>query len=165
MGKVEIKLTDEQRAFIIDVGEFFEQADGVTKISGQIIGLLMISKYPHLQMNHIKDALKVSKSSVSTNLRFLTDVGFVEKFHILGERNDYYKFNADVWSVAIQKKIDSVTSFKDLVHRSIDLIDDTERKSMLKMMSLMYDFYENKLESIKDEWMKRKEQLKQDMQN
>ena len=85
------KLSLELTRFIENMGLYFENS-GIPRIGGRILGLLMIAHDP-LSAEDIAKILKVSRASLSTNLRLLTSSGLVEKTSILHDRNTYYVFS------------------------------------------------------------------------
>lgn len=76
------------------MGLFFEK-DGLPRIAGRVLGYLLLSP-ERSSLDHLADALQVSKSSVSTDARMLERIGVVERVTIPGDRRDYYQIAADV---------------------------------------------------------------------
>ncbi len=78
------------------VAEFVEQlglvgeADGLPRIAGRILGLLVIHGGP-LSFAKLSDELQISRGSVSTNTRLLESLGILVRTTRTGERQDYFK--------------------------------------------------------------------------
>ena len=87
--------------FIDIVGELSRQF-AVSRIAGQIYGLLFISPEP-LSLDSMTKRLKVSKGSVSMNIRELEKWGAVRKVWVKGSRKDYYQANLDTLNVMFNR--------------------------------------------------------------
>jgi len=87
--------------FIDIVGELSRQF-ALSRIAGQIYGLLFISPEP-LSLDFMTRKLRVSKGSVSMNIRELEKWGAVRKVWVKGSRKDYYKANLDTLNVMFNR--------------------------------------------------------------
>jgi DNA-binding transcriptional regulator GbsR (MarR family) len=83
-------LTPALSQFIENLARYFESY-GIPRIGGRILGLLMIANEP-LSAETIAAALKVSRASISTNLRFALNIGLAERVSFPGDRVTYYVF-------------------------------------------------------------------------
>ncbi|MCC6983199.1 MAG: MarR family transcriptional regulator [Bauldia sp.] len=76
-------------------GEFIErmgflcEADGLPRISGRLLGLLILEGGP-FTLKELAQRLNVSRASVSTNARLLAKTGIIERVAVPGDRQDYY---------------------------------------------------------------------------
>ena len=75
--------------FIERMGMMFEE-DGFARISGRILGYLMLQREPQ-SLDTLASDLGVSKGSVSTNTRLLEGLGALERVTLPGDRRDYYQ--------------------------------------------------------------------------
>ena len=82
---------------ILQSGLLSEQY-GLPRIAGEICGLLFMTDGP-LSLDEIAETLKVSKASVSTNVRLLERLRFVRRGDGREGKRDYYVFAGDVWDV------------------------------------------------------------------
>ena len=82
---------------ILQTGLLAEQY-GLPRIAGEVCGLLFTTDGP-LSLDEIAGALKVSKASVSTNVRLLERLRFVRRGDVREGKRDYYVFAGDVWDV------------------------------------------------------------------
>ncbi|GEM_PF-5938822 len=71
---------------------------GLPRIAGEVCGLLFMTDGP-LSLDEIASALKVSKASVSTNVRLLERLRFVRRGDVREGKRDYYVFAGNVWEV------------------------------------------------------------------
>jgi len=79
------------RRFIEEAGNT-TQALGVGRVVGQIYAYLYFSEEPR-GLDHMKDALGISKGSSSMGVRQLEQWGAVKRVWVKGDRKDYYIAN------------------------------------------------------------------------
>jgi len=75
---------------------------GLSRTVGQLYALLFLSDEP-LSLDYMVEKLKVSKGSVSTNVRELEKWGAVRKVWVKGSRKDYYEANRDTLKIVINR--------------------------------------------------------------
>lgn len=80
----------EARDNIIESAGRTTQGFGFGRIIGQLYALLFFSPRP-LSLDDMADELKVSKGSVSTNIRELEKWSAVRRVWVKGDRKDYYE--------------------------------------------------------------------------
>jgi DNA-binding transcriptional regulator GbsR (MarR family) len=98
---------------VIDVGptaRFIEQmgliceSDNLPRIAGRVLGLLIVEDGA-FSLRELADRLQVSRASVSTNARMLTDIGAVERVAKPGDRQDYYQLARDPFRRLLEGKV------------------------------------------------------------
>ena len=99
--------------FIEKMGLFFE-ADGAPRISGRILGLLLLTP-GDCSLDDLADELQVSKASVSTNARLLESWGAVERTSRPGDRRDYYRIADDVEARMLERRLERMRSMRGLI--------------------------------------------------
>ncbi len=78
-------------------GGLFQRV-GLPRSTGQIYGLLYLSKTP-LTLDDMVSLLGLSKGSASNGTRHLISLGAVRQVWVPGERKDYYESMGDISSV------------------------------------------------------------------
>lgn len=76
------------------MGLFFEK-EGLPRIAGRVLAYLLLSPEPRT-LEQLAEALKVSRSSVSTDARLLERRGTVERVTVPGDRRNYYQIAANL---------------------------------------------------------------------
>jgi DNA-binding transcriptional regulator GbsR (MarR family) len=114
------QLTPELNRFIDGMGMYFEN-QGIPRIGGRILGLLMIAHGP-LSAEDIASILSISRGSVSTNFRLLHGSGLVEKVTLRGDRTTYFVFSDSAMEQRIAVGVQSAVAFKRLVQRAVDAL-------------------------------------------
>jgi len=74
----------------IELMGLLAQDDHAPRISGRIMGLMVAQPGPH-GLQEMAERLKVSKASISTNVRMLHDRGILRRVARPGDRQDYYE--------------------------------------------------------------------------
>lgn len=139
------KLSPELARFIENMGLYFESS-GIPRIGGRVLGLLMIAHEP-LSADDIVTILKVSRASLSTNLRILTTSGLVDKTSILHDRTTYYVFSDSSLEQRLRVGVQSATTFKKVTEQGLAalLADDSARVRMKKSIEwsdLLAEYFE-----------------------
>ena len=92
-----MKLTSSMQEFILHWGEMGTRW-GVNRTVAQVHALLYLSPEP-LTAEEISDALAVARSNVSSSLRELQNWNLVQVDSRIGDRRDYFRTSADVWTL------------------------------------------------------------------
>ena len=90
------------------VTEFVEQmgmiaqGDGLPRIAGKILGLLIVETGP-FSFSELAERLHVSRASISTNTRLLENLGVIDRVSVPAERGDYFKLAEDPYARMLQR--------------------------------------------------------------
>jgi DNA-binding MarR family transcriptional regulator len=148
------KLSPELTRFIESMGLYFESS-GIPRIGGRILGVLMIA-HDALSADDIAKILKVSRASLSTNLRMLTASRLVEKTSVLHDRTTYYVFPDASLEQRMLAGIQSAVVFKKVTEQGLAALpaDDSARIRMnmsIEWSDLLVEHFEEAIA----EWRKR----------
>ena len=114
------KLTPELHKFIEGMGMYFE-SQGIPRIGGRMLGALMIAHWP-LSAEDLAAILRVSRGSISTNMRMLLASGLVEKAPMPGSRITHFAFSDEAMEHRIAAGVQSTQAFKRLLLQAADVI-------------------------------------------
>ena len=106
------------REFIDRLGVHFE-GDGLPRIAGQVLGLLLISREPRC-LDHIAELLQVSKASASSNARLLERVGLIEQTALPGDRRDYYQLGEDPEGRLLSYRLRLLSETRDVMRLGLE---------------------------------------------
>lgn len=141
--------------FIEGMGSYFEN-EGVPRIGGRILGLLLASEKP-LSAEQLAARLKVSRASISTNIRILTTSGLVEKMSFLDHRHTFYSITGDVWGRAITAGHEKVLAFRSLAEMGLAAMPEVEAvRQRLQEMIDWSDTMTEVFEKVLVEWQARR---------
>lgn len=126
--------------------------DGLPRIAGRIIGLLVVSEKP-LDALSIEDRLQISHGSGSTNLRLLERLGLLERVSFPGDRRLYYRMVDDPGKAFFvgyrQRQLRLVDRFDALLD---ELKGDSVLRSRLTGMRRWHQMLANIAEEIPFRW-------------
>jgi HTH-type transcriptional regulator, glycine betaine synthesis regulator len=148
MDKNLIKARDN---FIESVGRT-TQGFGLGRIIGQLYALLFFSPDP-MSLDDMADELKVSKGSISTNVRELEKWGAVKQVWVKGSRKDFYEAEVDFMRIL---KGGILPFFRRKFNSSLITIAESKEllegnpKNFSSDEQLTADFYTGRLKLIED---------------
>ena len=94
MHKNLVDVNDSTVAGLGRLARFF----GFGDVMGRLYGTLLLNPEP-LSLDDLANQLKISKGSVSMNMRDLERWGMAEEVWVKGERKKYYRAESDMWQV------------------------------------------------------------------
>lgn len=143
--------------YIEEVALFWEQ-QGMPRIAGRILGLLMVCDPPHRSARQLAEQLSVSKGSVSMMVRLLLSSESIEIVAVPGERATYYQLSPDSMEQKLERRLRAMTGFRDLASRGLDLLDGApaEQRARLEHIHDLYAFLEEELPLLIARWRERK---------
>jgi len=105
---------DTKTADFIDRMGLALESDGLPRIAGRIFGLLLVSDDCR-SLDQLASALRVSKSSVSTNARLLEQHGVLERNSRPSDRRDYYRVPPDLFSHTMAQRLQRWERFHEAI--------------------------------------------------
>lgn len=71
---------------------------GFSEVMGRLYGTLLLSPEP-MSLDDLADTLRISKGSVSMNMRAIERWGMAKEVWVRGARRKYYQAESDLWQV------------------------------------------------------------------
>ena len=148
----------EKEEYIEKVGLFYEKY-GLSKMAGRILGYLLSSETAYTSFENLRDALKASKGSISSNVNILLTQGLIIKHTRSGDRKSYYKTSISSLENILSAKIKSITEFKSLFKEANDLKEEKESESHNDIENIIayYTFLESEIPNLKKKWDSQKQ--------
>jgi len=151
-----MKLSPPLSRFIENLAQYFESF-GIPRIGGRILGLLLVSSEP-LSAEAISTILKVSRGSVSTNIRFALQVGLAEKVSFPGDRITYYAFPETGLENTLAVEVQGVSMMKRFVEQGLNALSPEDAaRSRLEALDEWADFLLEVWQNALIQWQKRHE--------
>jgi DNA-binding transcriptional regulator GbsR (MarR family) len=138
--------------FIEGMGQLFE-ADGFARISGRILGCLMLSAEAR-SLQELADELKVSRASVSNNTRLLEQLGALERVTLPGDRRDYYRIAEDVHDRMLEIRLARFRSTRRLLTtaKRTKAARDVRVSERVKQFSSFFSHMEEAISQTRTKW-------------
>ncbi|MCX7602386.1 MAG: MarR family transcriptional regulator [Meiothermus sp.] len=126
------------------------EAAGLPRIAGRILGWLMVCDPPEQTAAQLVATLGVSKASISTMTRLLTQMHLIEKVPKRGARSDFYRVRPGIWTERVKNGLASLAVYKKLAEKGLHLMENAppERSERLLEMYQIYSFFEEELKGM-----------------
>jgi hypothetical protein len=149
--------------FVESMGRYFEQY-GIARIGGRILGLLMIADRP-LSLDEIATRLRVSRASVSTNIRLATANDLAELVTFPSDRRDYYRMIEDAWGHGMRTEIEAIPALRRLAERGLAALGlgESAAREQLEEMIDFCDFAMEERCGVLERWQARREARRREM--
>ncbi len=136
----------------------YSEQYGIARIGGRILGLLMIADRP-LSLDEIATRLRVSRASVSTNIRLATANDLAELVTFPGDRRDYYRMIEDAWGHGMRTEIAAIPALRRLAERGLAALGPGESaaREQLEEMINFCDFAMEERRGVLERWTARRE--------
>jgi len=142
--------------FIENMGLHFEDYE-VSRIGGRMIGLMMLATGP-LSSEDMAEALQVSRSSISTNLKTLLSDDLVEKVSLPGDRVDYYVIEPDFWQKILEHRLTSLLTVREAAQEGlVGLGQDDPVRPQLETIIKSLNVVDEIVQRLRKEWQSHQE--------
>ena len=122
------------------------QADGLPRIAGRIMGLMVIYGGP-FSFADLAERLQISRASVSTNTRLLESLGVIERTTVPGERQDYFRLRPHPYAPLMRGYVERMRRARDMVEGTQADLPPSLEESHERLQELN-EFYETLIESF-----------------
>jgi len=145
-------LSAEALSFVESMGVNFERY-ALPRIGGRLLGLLLVADGP-LSLDDLASILRVSRASVSTNVRLILTIGLAELVTRPGDRRDYYQFTLNAWERVMLLDMEGVQAWRKLAERGLEAIESsaiTAREHLDEMIAFC-DLMLGTLQATLERW-------------
>ncbi|MGN9846422.1 GbsR/MarR family transcriptional regulator [Nonomuraea sp. H19] len=149
------------------VGQFIEStarllADwGFPRMSARVLLTMMSADEDTLTAGELADRLGVSPSAISGAVRYLIQVGLLERRPVPGSRRDLYRMQGNAWYLSSTTTGGVYKVIADLANDGVQALGgpDTPAGARLSEMRDFFRFIQDELSGILDKWEKSREAL------
>ncbi|MEU8898155.1 MarR family transcriptional regulator [Nocardia sp. NPDC048505] len=131
--------TPEQLAFVEEFALVLERM-GLVRMVGRTVGWLLVCEPPEQTFGEIADALRASKGSISTALKTLVTMRWVEKTSKPGDRKDYYTIRPGVMPELQRQQAAQYDDLTATTARGLALFDDPQGPDAARVRDI-HDFF------------------------
>jgi DNA-binding transcriptional regulator GbsR (MarR family) len=143
-----------RQEFIERLGRLAE-GEGLPRIAGRMMGLLMIAGGP-LSIDELADQLKVSRASISTNGRLLESLAIAGRVTKAGDRRDYLQIGADpsssLLSLGLRRLRDMRHAVREMRLAASNSRTEQSTRERLQRMERFYDLAIEGAEAVLSSW-------------
>ena len=145
-------LSAEALSFVESMGVNFERY-ALPRIGGRLLGLLLVADGP-LSLDDLASILRVSRASVSTNVRLILTIGLAELVTRPGDRRDYYQFTSNAWERVMLLDLEGVQAWRNLAERGLEAIESSAitARAHLDEMIAFCDMMLGTLQATLERW-------------
>jgi biotin operon repressor len=149
-------LTAKQQRFVEAMGLLYER-QGVARIGGRMLGLLLITDGP-LAAERIAELLKVSRASVSTNIRIFTHTGICEHVSVPARREHYYAMREDAFARHLETSIGTIRTLANILREGLDAVTPgyAAARSRMQEARAYCEFIEKEIAATIARWRSRR---------
>lgn len=150
---VERGITPEQRAFAEKMGALFDMV-GLARRSGRVLGWLLVCDPPERTARHVMDSLELSAGAVSTSLRDLERLGYVESRGEPGSRRRYFRARADAWTVGLAERTRAFETFAKIAEGALEHVRPLTKEARARLEDIrdFYAFLQERFPKLVAEW-------------
>ncbi|MEV6555171.1 MarR family transcriptional regulator [Nocardia sp. NPDC051756] len=149
----DIAPTPEQLAFVEDFALVLERM-GLVRMTGRAAGWLLVADPPEQTFGQIADALQASKGSISSALKALVTMRWVDKISKPGDRRDYYAIRPGVLPELTRQQSGMYDDLTAMTSRGLALFDDPDGTQAARVRE-MHEFFVwmgKELPALIDRW-------------
>lgn len=146
-----------QKEMVEMAGRFYDKK-GLQPIAGRIVGLLTVMDKEQYTFDEIVEDLQISKSSASNALRLLEISGAIEYITVPGDRKRYFQLKKRDKFALIDEHRVNLTDALGFLERTLELKADKQSENALLIRDMidMLNFFLNKFEELKKEYISQK---------
>ncbi len=146
---------DAMPEYVERFGRYWE-ASGGNRGQGKILGYLLVCDPPHQSSRQLRESLKLSAGSVSTNTRLLEQLGMVERLTFPGDRATYYRLYPGAWDAVLGEKQARMKLLRRMTDEALTIVDGDPDQRLTGLVELL-DFIDEEYPKFVALWKTRKE--------
>jgi len=123
------------------------QGDGVPRIAGRMMGLMIFDGRPY-SFSELATELQVSRGSVSTNARVLERQGIIERTAIPGDRQDYFHLAESPYEAILNGALARSRRAREIIGRTVDALPATGQSAPKRRLQDFGAFYSTIIEAL-----------------
>lgn len=139
-------MSDERVSqFVEQLAGWFEHS-GVPRMSGRVLGWLLVCDPPHQSAEDLATALRASRGSISATTRLLATAELIERVTFPGDRRTYFRARPN-WSTLLEAQYKRIVELRRLVDDGLDALADepADRRQRLEEVDRFATFWHDEL--------------------
>src|SRR5947209_631124 len=142
--------------FVDAVGEWWSKSYGIPRMTGRVLGWLLVCDPPEQTAAQLAEELGASKGSISGATGMLVRAGLVDRLHVRGERADRFRIRPEAWDEQVRDQ--GASQARDLLALGLEALADEppSRRARLEELDTFYAWWLSRMPALADEWQEYK---------
>lgn len=138
--------------FVDATGELWSKSYGLPRMTGRVLGWLLVCDPPEQTAAQLAEALDASKGSISGATRSLVRAGLVERLHVRGERADRFRIRPEAWDEQVRDQ--GVADARALIGQGLEALagEPPARRARLEELDMFYAWWQSRIPALAEEW-------------
>jgi len=137
---------DVRERFIERMG-IVARSDGVPRIAGRMMGLLIFDGRPY-SLGELALELQVGRGSIGTSARLLEQQGVIERAALPGDRQDYFQLAERPHEAVLGSALARSRRMLDIVGRTVQALPETIPDALNRRLSAFGAFHAAIIETL-----------------
>jgi hypothetical protein len=142
--------------FIDATGEWLSQTYGMPRMTGRVLGWLLVCDPVEQTAAQLAEALGASKGSISGATGMLVRARLVDRLHVRGERADRFRVRAEAWDDQVRDQ--GIGPARALLAQGLEALAGApaRRRERLEELDAFYAWWESRMPALWEEWQEHK---------
>jgi DNA-binding transcriptional regulator GbsR (MarR family) len=124
--------SDWRRGFVEDMGGLV-LVHGAPRALMRVLGWMVVCEPPDQTAADVQNELRLSAGSVSTSLRYLGEIGLVERVTRPGDRRIFYRMNRDGWELVLQQRFRAFNEIRRVADKAVTAAAEQANERLYEM--------------------------------
>jgi hypothetical protein len=149
-------MNDKLWDFVDAAGVWLSQSVGLPRMTGRVLGWLLVCDPPEQTAAQIGEALNTSKGSISGATGMLVRTKLVDKLRVRGERADRFRIRPEAWDDQVRDQ--GIEAARAVWAQGLDALEGepAARRARLEELDAFYAWWESRMPALWDEWQEHK---------
>jgi hypothetical protein len=152
---------DALLVFADEMGSHFARQYAMPPITGRVLGWLLVCDPPQQTVAELSDALRASRTAVSSAISLLERQSMVKRSRAAGERMDRIAMHSGYWEQSFETPGEYAT-IAALARRGLEALggEPPARRARLLEMAAFADFLVERMPAFAAEWRARRDAMR-----
>jgi hypothetical protein len=149
-------MNDKIWRFVDATGVWVSKSYGMPRMTGRVLGWLLVCDPIEQTAAQLADALDASKGSISTATGMLVRVRLVDRLHVRGERADRFRLRPEAWDDQVRDQ--GADEARALLAQGLEALagEPAWRRARLDEVDAFYAWWQSRMPALWDEWQEYK---------
>ena len=139
--------------FIDAAGAWMAKSVGLPRMTGRVLGWLLVCDPAEQTAAQIAEALQASKGSISGATGSLVRMKLVDRLHIRGERADRFRLRPEAWDEQLRDDRQLIEA-RALISLGLEALagETATRRARLEELDAFYAWWQSRVPDMWEEW-------------